>query len=135
MVEYAGITAGLTLFFSSLAGVFGSLLPANELKAATLISAAARSSHVSAAQVRTAYAQASYPQPALRYLFALGWLDSAAHLGTCRASLLLGPNPTSSATQALEASPKLLLKLRALRITVGEAASAVAAGVNAGCPS
>ena len=133
MAEYAGVTAKLLILFSSLTGVFGSALPSTSLKAASLVSAVARSSDVSGPQAYRAYAKASYPKPALRYLYAAGWIDADSHLATCKAALLFGPDPSVGAATALQGYPKFLAQLRTKHITISEAATALGRGLTDGC--
>lgn len=135
VVEYATITAALAILASSLGGVVGSVrtLPSNEAAAAALVSAAARSHHVSGPDARTAFARAPYRRPVLRYLYAVGWVGAASDRAACRAGLLLGPKPTEAAAQALRRATKLVARLRAARVTVGQAATAIGRGTADGC--
>jgi len=135
VVEYASITAALAILASSLSGVVGSVgaLPSNDLRATALISAAARSHQVSGSEARTAYARAPYRKPVLRYLYAVAWVGAASDRAACTTALLLGPEPREAATQALRHSPKLLARLRAARLTVSQAATAIGRGTTDGC--
>jgi hypothetical protein len=132
-VEYATVTAALAMLASSLSGALGSVLPSSDVKAASLVSAAARSHHVSGARARTAYAKAPYRKPALRYLYAVGWVGAASNLASCRAGQVLGPDPGAAAAEALRGSPKSLAALRAAHVTVGQAAAAIGRGTTDGC--
>jgi hypothetical protein len=134
MVEYSSLTAALTTLFSSLAIVVGSFqLPTSATSASALVSAAASSHHVSATLARAAYASAPYRRPALRYLYAVGWIGGAADVTACKAALLLGLDPTTSAAQALQQTPKLLGRLRAAHIDSSQAATVVGGGIRQGC--
>ena len=133
MVEYATITAALALLGSSLSGALGSVLPATDAKAAAAVTSIARTHHLSAPAARAAYAKAPYSRPALRYLYAVGWVGSASDLSACKAAQILGPDPTAAADHALRASPKLLALLRAAHITVAQAATAIGRGTTDGC--
>ena len=135
MVEYAGITAALAILVSSLSGVVGSVgaLPSNDVKASALVSAAARSHHVPGTEARTAYARAPYRKPVLRYLYAVGWVGATSDRAACTAALLLGPKPSEAAAEALRPIPKLLARLRAAHLTVGQAATAIGRGTTDGC--
>lgn len=129
------MTAALALLASSLSGVVGSVtaLPASDAKAGALVSAAARSQHVSGTDARAAYAHAPYRRPVLRYLYTVAWVGAASDRAACTAAFLLGPKPREAATQAIRHSQKLLARLRAARVTVSEAATAIGRGTADGC--
>ena len=135
MVEYASITAALSILASSLSGALGSAvaLPLNDVKAAALVSAAARSHAVSGPEARNAYAAAPYRKPSLRYLYTVGWVGSFSNRAACGAVLLLGPKPSDAAAQALRSSPTLLARLRAAHVSVSQAAAAIGQGTTDGC--
>jgi hypothetical protein len=135
VVEYASLTAALAGLFASISVVIGAArLPANELHAGALVSAAARSSHVSGSQARGAFEAAPYSAPALRYLYSLGWIWATANATTCKAALLLGAKPAAAAAQAFQQTPSLAERLRTDRISLTRAATAVGQGITAGCP-
>ena len=133
MVEYASITAAVTFFVTSLGGVYGKVLPTTTVKATALVVTVARTHNVSGPQARAAYAKAPFAKPALRYLYALGWLGSASNLAACKAAQILGPDPEVAATQSLQASPQALAALRASHLTVKQAATAIGKGTTDGC--
>jgi hypothetical protein len=134
MVEYASLTAALAILATSLTGAIGSVgaLPASDAKASALVSAAARSQRVAPAQARDAYARAPYGKPALRYLYAVGWVGAAHDRARCAADQLLGPKPGDVAA-AIRRTPKLLARIRAAGVTVGQAATALGRGAKDGC--
>ena len=135
VVEYASLTAALAGLFASLSVVIGpGRLPANDLNAAALVSAAARSSHVSGSQAHGAFEAAPYSTPVLRYLFSVGWVWAASNATTCKAAQLFGAKPSAAAAQAFQQAPKLVERLRTDRISVTQAAAAVGQGITAGCP-
>jgi hypothetical protein len=133
MVEYAGLTAALTILVASLNGVFATALPSTGARADTLVSTIARSHGVPAPEARAAYAAAPYPKPALRYLYAVGWVGSVSSSTTCKVAQVLGPDPATAATQALQGSPSALGMLRRAHITISQAANAFARGSADGC--
>jgi hypothetical protein len=133
VVEYAAITAALAILASSVGGVLNSVVPVTDLKAAQQVSSVARSHHVAGPRARAAYEHAPYRKPALRYLYAVGWVGAASNLGQCKAAQLLGPDPRDAAAQAIEASPKTLAALRAAHVTVAQAATAIGRGTTDGC--
>ncbi len=135
MVEYASLTAALAGLFASLSVAIGpGRLPANDLSAAALVSAAARSSHVSSSQARGAFEAGPYHTPALRYLYSVGWVWADSNATTCKAALLFGAQPSDAAAQAFQQAPKLVERLRTDRISLTRAAAAVGQGISAGCP-
>jgi hypothetical protein len=131
--EYASITAAITIFVTSLSGVYATGLTASTTKTAALVSAIARSHHVPTPQARAAYAAAPYSRPALRYLYAVGWVGAASNLATCKAAQVLGPDPSVAAAQAIQGSPKALSLLHSAHITVSQAAAAMGRGSTDGC--
>jgi hypothetical protein len=134
VVEYATITAALASLVSSLSLVLGSTTAAlNSTNAAVLVSSAARTYHVSGTEAHTAYGHAPYRKPGLRYLYTLGWVGADSNLAACKAALVLGPDPSAAAAQALRGNPKLLTRLQASGITVTQAAAAIAHGYADGC--
>jgi hypothetical protein len=76
---------------------------------------------------------APFGTPALRYLYAIGWVGSASNLGACKAAQVLGPEPQMAASQALRASPNALALLRRAHLTVARAAAAIGRGTTDGC--
>lgn len=133
MVEYATITAAMAILAASLAGAFGSVLPSTDVKAATAVSRVAAKQGVSGADARAAYAKAPFRRPVLRYLYAVGWVGAAKDLASCQAGLFLGPGPNVAAAQSIRRSPKVLARLRAARVTVSQAATALGRGATDGC--
>jgi hypothetical protein len=133
VAEYATVTAALAMLASSLTGAFGSILPATDTKATSMVAAVARSHHVSGPQARGVYAKAPYRRPALRYLYTVGWLSAASDLNRCKAAQVLGPDPVVGAAQALRASPKTLGLLRTAHLRVSQAAAAIGRGTTDGC--
>ncbi len=133
MGEYASITAALTIFVTSLSGVYATGLSSNATKTAGLVAAIARSHHVSGPKARAAYTAAPYTRSALRYLYAVGWVGAASTLSTCKGTQLLGPDPSVAAAQALQGSAKALALLRSAHISVTQAAAAMGQGSKDGC--
>jgi hypothetical protein len=133
MVEYSSLTAALTVLLSSLSGIFGSVLPASYTKASALVTASARSNHVPSSQAHAAYARARYPKPALRYLYAAGWIDAASHLAACKAAQLLGSDPSTGAAKAIENHPRFVAQLHSAHVSVDQAARTLGRGLTDGC--
>jgi hypothetical protein len=83
VVEYATIAAALSMLGSSLGGALAAAIPSTDVRAGSQIAAVARAHHVPAARARAAYSKAPFGTPALRYLYAIGWVGSASNLGAC----------------------------------------------------
>ena len=135
VVEYGSITAALAILATALSGAIGGVgtLPATNAKATALIASAAHAQHVSGSEARTAYEKAPYSKAALRYLYAVAWVAVAKDRPKCRGQLLLGPDPRDAAAAAIRQTPKLLARLRAAHLTVGQAATAIGRGTEDGC--
>jgi hypothetical protein len=135
VVEYASLTAALAILATSVSGALGTVgqLPATNTKATALVVSAARAQHVSGSAARTAYANAPYKKPTLRYLYSIAWIAAAKDEAKCRAQLLLGPDPNEAAAAGIRETPKLLRRLRAAHLTVAQAARALARGTRNGC--
>jgi hypothetical protein len=133
MVEYASVMAAVSFFVASLTGVYGKVLPTTTSRATALVTSVAKQHNVPTSRARSAYATAPYKKPALRYLYALGWIGSAADLAACKAAQVLGPDPAVAATQSLQASPQALAALRTSHVTVKQAAAAIGQGTTDGC--
>ena len=76
IVEYAGIVAGLALA-STLSGAYGQNVAAvlgGERRRGCRGRKAARAQHVSVPGAKAAYKRAPYAKPALKYLYAMGWI-------------------------------------------------------------
>ena len=133
MGEYAAVTAAISLLGSSLTGAYSSALRSNDARTATLVASVARTHHLSASEARAAYRHAPYGRPALRYLYALGWLSAASNLSFCKVEQALGGDPAAATAQSLRSSPKIVAVLRSAHLTVSDAAAAIGRGTTDGC--
>ena len=94
---------------------------------------AAKAQKVSSAGAQTAYRRAPYAKPALKYLYALGWIGGTKSPGTCGLTLL-GQDAAKTAgcsRHALELQAVAQLRRRA--VSVSSAATAVTKGVVSAC--
>jgi hypothetical protein len=133
MGDYASLVSALAAVFSSLGLLSHSIqVPLTSLGAKTMAASTARSAGVAASDGKTAYARAPFHQPALRYLYSVGWVGAASNLTACKGDLLFG-DPVAAASAALRASPVLLGRLRAAHLSVGEASTAIGRGFRDGC--
>jgi hypothetical protein len=133
MGEYAAVTAAISLLASSLTGAFGSALSSSDAKTAGLVASLARAHHLSATEADVAYKHAPYGRPALRYLYALGWLSAQSNPTFCKLEQALGGDPANATAQSLRTSPKIVAVLRSAHITVSSAAAAIGRGTTDGC--
>ncbi len=134
MAEYAGLTAVLAVLLTSVGGLVTSIqaLPATSAQATRLVAAGASRAKVAIPEARRAYRAAPYRKPALKYLYAVGWIGAASSRDACRQALVLG-SPRADVLHALERSAEIRLRLRRAKIPRAVAAAAVARGFSAGC--
>jgi hypothetical protein len=104
-VEYAGIVAAISLLSATLTGAFGNNVAAVFASGSAGVAAAskaARKQGVAPAGAKAAYRRAPYRKPALKYLYALGWVGGKKNLTQCGLTLLApGAMTVRSAAGAL----------------------------------
>ena len=118
-VEYAGILAAVTLLAATLTGAYGQNVAPSSRRAAWAIAAVAQGAtaqKVSSAGAKAAYKRAPYEKPALKYLYALGWIGGTKNPGQCGLTLL-----------GREARPEIRLRARSARTRSSRAAQERAA--------
>ena len=134
VAEYATLVGSLAALFSSLSIVAHTIsVPLRSAAGQAMAAATARSHNVSGPEGKAAYASAPFQKPGLRYLYSVGWVGAASNIPACKAALLLGGSPIPAAAQALQKSPTLLARLRAARITLTQASTAIGQGFQDGC--
>jgi hypothetical protein len=136
MVEYAGIVAGLALLASTLSGAYGQSVTAVFTAGGAGITAtgkAARSQHVSGAGAKAAYKRAPYGKPALKYLYAMGWIGGMRNRGQCGLTLLGQDAARDQAKREILQNKKLLAQLKKRSVSAATAAGALVAGVVSAC--
>jgi len=136
MVEYAGIVAGLALLASTLSGAYGQSVTAVFTAGGAGITAtgkAARSQHVSQAGAKGAYKRAPYGKPALKYLYAMGWIGGMRNRGQCGLTLLGQDAARDQAKREILQNRKLLAQLKKRSVSAAAAAGARVAGVVSAC--
>jgi hypothetical protein len=135
-VEYAGVLAAVTLMAVTLTGAYGKNVTAVFNTSSVGIAAvgkAAKAQNVSPAAAKTAYQQAPYKKPALKYLYALGWIGGTRNLTRCGLTLL-GPDAARDvATAQIRENAKLSAQLKRRGISAVSAATAVTKGVVSAC--
>jgi hypothetical protein len=136
IVEYAGIVAGLALLASTLSGAYGQSVAAVFASSGAGVAAvgkAAGAKHVSRAGAKAAYKRAPYSKPALKYLYAMGWIGGMRNRGQCGLTLLGQDAARLQAKQEILGNRKLLPQLKRRGVTAVSAAKALVAGVVSAC--
>jgi hypothetical protein len=135
-VEYAGILAAVSLMAITLTGAYGKNVSAVFASSGVGIAAvakAAKAQKISPAGAKTAYTRAPYKKPALRYLYALGWIGGTKHPAQCGLTLLGEGAARDAAANEMRGNAKLVSQLRRRGISVSTAANAVTKGVVSAC--
>lgn len=135
-VEYAGILAAVSLMAITLTGAYGknvsAVFSSNSVGIAA-VAKAAKAQKISPAGAKSAYRHAPYKKPALRYLYALGWIGGTKNLTQCGLTLL-GPGAAKDqAVQDMRKNPRLVAQLKRRGVSVSAAATAVTKGVVSAC--
>jgi hypothetical protein len=135
-VEYAGILAAVSLMAVTLTGAYGKNVEAVFNSSSVGIAAVGKAAHaqtVSQAGARTAYQRAPYGKPALKYLYALGWIGGTKHPGQCGLTLLGQGAARDQAATDMRKNAKLVAQLKRRGVSVMAAATAVTKGVVSAC--
>ena len=135
-VEYAGILAAVSLMAITLTGAYGKNVSAVFTSSSVGIAAvakAAKTQKISPAGAKAAYTRAPYKKPAVKYLYALGWIGGTKHPGQCGLTLLGEGAAKDAAAQEMRGNTKLVGQLRRRGISVSAAATAVTKGVVSAC--
>ncbi|MBA3333080.1 MAG: hypothetical protein H0U30_03735 [Actinobacteria bacterium] len=136
LVEYASLVAAMAVLTASLTGAFGqklSVLPTSGGAAISTLNAAAGAQKVPAGGARTAYKNAPYSKPVLRYLYAVGWIGGKKSPLSC---LFARTQPTETEQEALteiKGNGKLVKQLRRVHVGQKQAASVVVKGIASAC--
>jgi len=136
VVEYAGILAAVTLMAVTLTGAYGKNVSAVFDSSSVGIAAvgkAAKAQKVAPAGARTAYRRAPYTKPALKYLYALGWIGGTRNHGQCGLTLLSQDAAKEQAAHDMHANAKLVSQLKRRGVSVSAAATALTKGVVSAC--
>jgi hypothetical protein len=94
---------------------------------------AAKAQKVAPAGAKAAYKRAPYVKPALKYLYALGWIGGTKNPGQCGLTLLGQGAAREHAARDMRAKPSLVAQLKKRGISVSAAANAVTKGVVSAC--
>lgn len=135
-VEYAGILAAVSLMAITLTGAYGKNVTAvfnSSSVGVAAVAKAAKAQKVAPAGAKTAYSRAPYAKPALRYLYALGWIGGTKNPGQCGLTLLGEGAAKEAAVREMRGNAKLVGQLKRRGISVSAAANAVTKGVVSAC--
>jgi hypothetical protein len=136
IVEYAGILSAMALLASTLSGSYGQNVAAvfaADGAGVAAAGAAARSQHVSPRGAKAAYKRAPYAKPALKYLYAMGWIGGMRNRAQCALTTITQDAARRHAKRQILGNHKLVAQLRKRSITVTNAARALVAGVVSAC--
>jgi hypothetical protein len=135
-VEYAGIVAAMSLLAATLTGAYGQNVTAVFASGAVGVAAvakAARSQEVPAVGAKKAYRTAPYAKPALRFLYAVGWIGGMRNRGQCALTSITQDAARKHTERELRRNGRLLTELRKRAIPARVAAAAVVNGVISAC--
>jgi hypothetical protein len=135
-VEYAGILAAVSLMAITLTGAYGKNVTAvfnSSSVGVAAVAKAAKAQKVAPAGAKSAYARAPYAKPALKYLYALGWIGGTKNPGQCGLTLLGEGAAKDAAVGEMRGNAKLVGQLKRRGISVSAAATAVTKGVVSAC--
>ena len=135
-VEYAGILAAVSLMAITLTGAYGKNVAAvfeSSGVGITAVAKAAKAQKVAPAGAKAAYKRAPYVKPALKYLYALGWIGGTKNSGACGLTLLGESAARDQAAREMRSNTKLVAQLKRRSISVSAAANAVTKGVVSAC--
>lgn len=135
-VEYAGILAAVALMAATLTGAYGRTVTAvfaTSTAGVASVVKAAKAQKVSTVGAKAAYNRAPYKKPALKYLYALGWIGGTKNAGQCGLTLLGQDAAKDQAAREMRSNTKLVTQLKKRAISVSAAATAVTKGVVSAC--
>jgi hypothetical protein len=135
-VEYAGILAAVSLMAITLTGAYGKNVSAvfeSSGVGITAVGKAAKAQKVAPAGAKAAYKRAPYVKPAMKYLYALGWIGGTKNPGGCGLTLLGEGAARDQAAREMRSNTKLVAQLKKRAISVSAAANAVTEGVVSAC--
>lgn len=137
MAEYALITAVVASLALSLATIpesqLARRLPVTAARAQALVTKSAHAKHVPPAQARAVMAKAPYRRPALRYLYAEGWLGGRTRPSDCVFARATPDSTQAELAASIGRNASLRARLRRMHVTVDQAAAALTRGTAAAC--
>jgi hypothetical protein len=136
IVEYAGLVSAFALLAATLSGSYGQNVAAvfaSSGAGVTTVAKAARLQHVSSSGAKAAYKRAPYAKPALKYLYAMGWIGGTRNRAQCGLTLLGQDAAKEQTERQIRSNAKLMAQMRKRAVSVGAAAGALVKGVVSAC--
>ena len=136
IVEYAGLVSAFALLAATLSGSYGQNVAAvfaSSGAGVTTVAKAARSQHVSSSGAKAAYKRAPYGKPALKYLYAMGWIGGTRNRAQCGLTLLGQDAAKEQTERQIRSNAKLMAQLRKRAVSASTAATALVKGVVSAC--
>ncbi len=129
------VTAAVAFLAIALVGAAGQTpaqLPRSTAAALTLVTSSARAKKVSSADARTAYRRAPYAKPALKYVYAVGWITGTHDRASCFYTVSTS-DAVKQATGELTHNAKVSASLRRRGMTAHQAGTALVKGIQTAC--
>lgn len=129
------VTAAVAFLAIALVGAAGQApaqLPRSTAAALSLVSSSAKAKKVSVADARTAFRRAPYAKPALKYVYAVGWISGTHDRAQCFYTVSTS-DAVRQATGEITRNAKISAKLRRQRLTARQAGTALVKGIQAAC--
>lgn len=136
MVEFGTLVAAIATLATSLGSLQATVvqrLAGSDAAAVRQAIVSAKGAHVSTAGTREAYRKAPYAKPALRYLYATGWVAGTAHPGSCVFAGIDVRDTIARTIKAIRGSAPTMRALRKLHLTAVQAGNAYARGFVSAC--
>lgn len=136
IVEYAGVLAAISLLAATLTGAYGhnvTAVFASDAVGVAAVAKAAKSQKVSVKRAKAAYKRAPYRKPALKYLYAIGWVGGTKNRAQCGLTLIGQDAAKAQAVREIRSNGKLMRQLRRRALSAKVAATALVKGVVSAC--
>lgn len=136
IVEYAGIVAAISLLAATLTGAYGQNVTAvfaSNAVGVAAVAKAAKSQKVRVKGAKAAYKRAPYSKPALKYLYAIGWVGGMRNRSQCGLTLIGQNAAKAQAVREIRSNRKLMRQLRKRALNAKAAATALVKGVVSAC--
>ena len=136
IVEYASIVSAMAVLAATLSGAFGSklaVLPTTSGVAISSLNAGAKAQGVSPAEARAAYRRAPYGKPALKFLYAVGWIGGKKSPLSCLFARVSTRETEAETLQEIRKNRKLVQQLKRRKVAQKQAAKVVVAGIASAC--
>jgi hypothetical protein len=108
-------------------------LPGNDAAGLRLVAANAKSQKAPVDQARAAYREAPYSKPALKYVFAVGWISGVKDRANCLFTRVSPKSAEKEATSEIRGNRKVAAKLRSRGVSATQASAALVRGIVSAC--